>query len=122
MLVHGLAEARREDVVVPEQGDHSAAGGHVIDELPGDGPGFLEAPAPPEQALVHDGQRYLHDVQRLPGSPAEGPEGMAHAVPEAGAVVVAQRRVVAEPGPCQQGPGVGRLEGQVVVAVAAYAR
>ncbi len=70
------------------------------------------------ERAVHDNKRDLQDIDRAISLEIIGPEGMAHPVPEAGAVGIPEGGVVAKAGAAQVLPGLRDAEPEVVVPVA----
>ena len=104
---------------MPEDGDDPVAALGRVDEPAGDLPGLpgVEPHVAIERA-IHDRERDLQDVDLATGPAVIGLEGMAHPVPEPGAVSVSKGGVVAEPGAAEVLPGLRNPESEVVVPVA----
>jgi hypothetical protein len=104
---------------VPEDRDDPVAAFGCIDEPAGDlpGPTGVKAHVAVERA-VHDRERDLQDIYSAARLEIERPEGMAHTVPEPGAVGIPEGGVVSEPRAAQVLPGLRDPEPEEVVPVA----
>ena len=90
-----------------------------INETAGDLPGLpgVEPHVAVERA-VHDRKRDLQDIDLAAGLEVIGLEGVAHPVPEPGAVGIPEGGIVPEPGAAEVLPGLRDPEPEEVVPVA----
>ena len=104
---------------MPEDGDDPVAALGRVDEPAGDLPSLpgVEPHVAVERA-IHDRERDLQDIDLAAGLEVVGLEGVAHPVPEPGAVGIPEGGIVPEPGAAEMPPGLRDPEPEKVVPVA----